>query len=217
MRESISCPICRRRKPERFCPAKGEKICAICCGEFREVTIDCPSDCKHLIAARRYENEHRKPLSPEDFPYRDVEFPAEFVYARWPVIGALATAIETFQSQHKDLTDPDVLAALGAFAETLRTLETGIYYEKPPDAPLPRALYAHLAQSLQEVRKQDASRLGFPSLKDSDVFRLLVFLLRLGKQETNGRPRSRAFLDFLRARFPLSASAAKEEPRIIVP
>jgi cytidylate kinase len=28
----MSCAICEKRPPKRFCPAKGEKICAICCG-----------------------------------------------------------------------------------------------------------------------------------------------------------------------------------------
>ena len=41
----VSCPICEKRKAQRFCPAKGEKICAVCCGKEREVIIDCPVDC----------------------------------------------------------------------------------------------------------------------------------------------------------------------------
>ncbi len=49
----MSCPICEKRKAARFCPAKGEKICAVCCGTEREVTIDCPSDCAYLLAAHR--------------------------------------------------------------------------------------------------------------------------------------------------------------------
>ncbi|MDR3721481.1 MAG: hypothetical protein P4L00_07770 [Candidatus Acidoferrales bacterium] len=59
----MSCAICEKRPPTRYCPAKGVKICAICCGREREVTIDCPADCPHLIAAHRYEAEHRKPPS----------------------------------------------------------------------------------------------------------------------------------------------------------
>src|SRR5262249_16974412 len=43
----VSCPICEKRKGARFCPAKGEKICAICCGTEREVTIDCPVHCSY--------------------------------------------------------------------------------------------------------------------------------------------------------------------------
>ena len=99
-----------------------------------------------------------------------------------------------------------------------RTLGSGIYYERPPNAPLARAVYAQIAQSLHQFQKNEAGRSNFPRLKDSDIFQLLVFLLRVGKQESNGRPLSRAFLDFLRARFPLPAEALPQDtPRIIVP
>jgi hypothetical protein len=213
----MSCPICEKRPPKRFCPAKGEKICAVCCGREREVSIDCPADCPHLVAAHRYEAEHRKPISAEEFPYRDVDVPVDFVYERWPLITGLAMAILGFQLENRDLNDAAATAAIQALAETYRTLGTGIYYERPPEAPLARALYGQLAQFLQEFRKAEAERTGFSALKDSDIFHLLVFLLRLAKQETNGRPRSRAFLDFLRQRFPLPAQATKEASRIIVP
>jgi hypothetical protein len=210
------CAICEKRPAKRFCPAKSEKICAICCGREREVTIDCPSDCAYLVTAHRYEAEHRKPIPPDEFPYRDIEFPVEFVYDRWPVVAGLAGTINAFQIQNNELNDGTARLALEALAETYRTLGTGIYYERPPDSPVARALYAQIAGFLQEFRKQQAGRAGFPSLKDSDVFLLLVFLLRVSKQETNGRPLSRAFLSFLRERFPQPA-AEKESSRIIVP
>jgi len=213
----MSCAICEKRPPKRYCPAKGEKICAICCGREREVTIDCQSDCPHLIAARRYEAEHRKPLTGEEYPYREVVVREDFVYERWPVIIGIASTILDFQTHHRDLTDNYVCSAIEAMAETLRTLGTGIYYERPPDAPVARALYAQIGEFLQEFRKNEATRPGSPALKDSDAFLLMVFLLRVAKQESNGRSRSRAFLDFLRARFPLPAEAAKEAPRIIIP
>ena len=212
------CPICEKRPAKRFCPAKGEKICAVCCGTGREVTIDCPPDCAYLIQAHRYEAEHRQPLSPDEFPYKEIEFPVEFVYEHWPVVGGIAGTILGFQTQNRELNDGSARLALEALAETYRTLETGIYYERPPDMPIARALYAQIADFLAEFRKQEAERSGFSSLKDSDIFRLLVFLLRICKQETNGRPLSRAFLGFLHERFPLrSAQAEKEAPRIIVP
>jgi hypothetical protein len=213
----MSCAICEKRPPKRFCPAKGEKICAICCGREREVTIDCPPDCSYLIAARRYEAEHRKPLTGDEYPYRDVVVREDFVYERWPVITGLAGAILTFQMHHKDINDGAVCSAIEALAETERTLSTGIYYERAPDAPLARALYAQIAEFLQEMKKSETGRGGVPAVKESDIFRLLVFLLRVAKRETNGRSRSRAFLDFLRARFPLPAEAAKDVPRIIIP
>ena len=231
----MSCPICGKRPPKRYCPAKGEKICAVCCGREREVTIDCPLDCSYLIAAHRYEAEHRQsapaPVNPEDYPYKDVSFSADFVYQHWPLVAGIAAAILTFQSQHRDLHDAEIYNATERLAETYRTLGTGIYYERPPEALIPAALYGEIQRFLQEFRKAEAAQTGFTSLKDSEIFQLLVFLLRMNKAETNGRPRSRAFLEFLRARFPLRSSAgggviaapgepraaAPESPRIIIP
>jgi len=211
------CPICGKRAAKRFCPAKGEKICAICCGTERERTIDCPADCAYLIKAHRYEAEHRAPPSRDEFPYPDIEFPVEFVYERWAVVTGLANTMTGFQSQHRDLVDGLANQALSSLAEAYHTLESGIYYENPPVHPVARELYAQLGNFLQEFRKGEKNRAGFSSLKDSDIFRLLVFLLPISKQESNGRPLSRAFLAFLRERFTVRAASEAEAPRIIVP
>jgi len=213
----VICPICEKRRPKRFCPAKGENICAICCGTYREVTIDCPSDCPHLLAARRYEIEHRKPLAAQDFPFPDVQFPVDIIRRNGEALSGIGLTILSFAEQNSAVRDPEILAAVAALAETYRTLESGIYFERPPEAPLPRALYAHLAQSLREFKKQEAQQTGFSKLKDSEIFRLLVFLLRMGRRETNGRSRSRAFLDFLRAQLPKTAKTESAAPRIILP
>ncbi len=211
------CPICNKRPAKRFCPAKGEKICAICCGTEREVTIDCPPDCPYLISARRYENEHRKPITAEQVPYREVQFPADLVQERSDVVSGMGLTILKFAAENKALDDSGAMEALGALAETYRTLGTGIYYEKPPDAPVARALYAELSQFLQDFKKQESERTGFSSLKDSQIFYLLIFLLRVARLETHPRPRSRAFLDFLRAQFPRTTETEKEVSRIVMP
>jgi hypothetical protein len=169
------------------------------------------------MTAHRYEAEHREPILRDALPYPKIEFHVEFIYERWPVVSGIAATILDFQAQYKDLNDVAVLSSLEALAETYRTLGTGIYYERPPDLPVAHALYAAIAEFLQKVRKGQAERAGFPALRESDILNLLVFLLRVGKQETNGRPRSRAFLGFLRTRFPLPEEATKEASRIIVP
>ncbi len=129
------CAICNKRPAKRFCPAKGEKICAICCGTEREVTIDCPSDCSYLISARRYENEHRKPITAEQVPYRDVQVPSEFVRERRDVVSGLGMTILKFAAENRALDDSGARDALSALAETYRTLSSGILYEKAPDGP----------------------------------------------------------------------------------
>ena len=212
----MSCPICEKRKAERFCPAKGERICAVCCGTEREVTLDCPSDCSYLISAHRYEDQHRKPLSSGEIPFPDVELSPDLIHEQRPLLSGLGFALLQFAATQKTLNDADALAALAALAETYRTLGSGLYYEKLPDAPLPSLLYGELAKFIAAFKKQDAERTGFTRVKDTEIFHLLVFLLRVGKQQTNGRPRSKRFLDFLRAQYPNSANEP-ETPRIILP
>jgi hypothetical protein len=211
----VTCSICEKRKGARFCPAKGETICAVCCGTGREVTIDCPPDCAHLVAAHRYEDEHPRSLPPET-PLLDVNLPSDVVHAQQQLMSALAFTVAKFCTSRRDATDPEVLAAIQALAETYKTLRTGIYYEKPPDARLPRELYAALTIFINEVKQQHAERTG-TSLRDSDLFYLFVFLYRMGLLRTNGRPRSRRYIEFLRSQFPEAQELKREESRIIVP
>ena len=212
----MSCPICEKRKPNRFCPAKGETICAVCCGTGREVTIDCTPDCPHLIAAHRYEDEHRRDL-PADTPLLDVNLPSDIMHTHQQLMAAFAFTIAKFCASQSDATDPDVLAAIQSLAETYRTLRSGIYYERPPDTRLPRELYAALTGFIAEVKQQQAQHSGSSALKDSDIFYLLVFLYRMGLLRTNGRPRSRRYIEFLRGQFPEAPELKREESRIIVP
>ena len=218
----MSCPICQKRKAARFCPAKGEKICAVCCGKEREVSIDCPPDCTYLLAAHRYEDEHQRSL-PEDTPLLDVKVSQDVIYAHQNVLSGIAFTAAKFSAAHPATTDPDLLAALQALAETYKTLGSGIYYEKPPDAALPRELYATLAQFLNETKQHSTEGAGsgaFQSatpVRDSEVFSLLVFLYRMGLLRTNGRPRARRYVEFLRSQFPAAPELKREESRIIVP
>src|SRR5205807_10639917 len=123
------------------------------CGTGREVRIDCTPDCPHLLAAHRYEDEHPRGLPP-DTPLLDVNLPSDVVHAQQQLMAAFAFTTAKFCASQPDVTDPDVLAAMQALAETYRTLRSGIYYEKPPDARLPRELYAALTNFIAEVKHQ---------------------------------------------------------------
>jgi hypothetical protein len=214
---SETCPICNRRKAERFCPAKGEKICAVCCGTEREVTTDCPSDCRYLIAARRYESEHRTPLPAREMPFPDLRIPSELIDAHAPVVTGLSESILAFAAEHRDANDADVFAALTALTDAYRTLDAGLYYEQPPPALLSRELYRRLSEFLQKYQQESVARPEVKSPKPSDIRLVLAFLARFCKVESNGRPRSRAFLDFLRAHFGAAKPVAPEPARIFLP
>jgi hypothetical protein len=211
----VLCPICEKRKAGRFCPAKAEKICAVCCGTEREVSIDCPSDCGYLAAAHRYEDRHPRSL-PADTPLLDVRLTSDIVHTHQQLLSAVAFTAAKFCSSEATAADPDVLAAIQALAESYKTLSSGIVYEKPPIIPVQRQLYKALAAFLTET-KQPARHSSFGAFKDSEVFQLLVFLFRMGLMRANGRPRSRRFIEFLRGQFPGAQELKKEESRIIVP
>jgi len=212
----VSCPICDKRRAERFCPAKAEKICAVCCGKEREVTINCPSDCTYLISAHRYESEHPRDI-PADTPLLEETIPQDVVHTHQQLMAALAFSIAKFCAVQPAAVDHDILAAIEALAQTYKTLSSGLIYEKPPQAPIPGELYAALVAFLNEVKKQQAERGASASFRDTEVFYLLVFLYRMGLLRTNGRPRSRLFIEFLRGQFPQAPELKREESRIIVP
>ena len=212
----MSCPICERRKAERFCPAKAEKICAVCCGKEREVTIDCPSDCTYLISAHRYESEHPRDI-PANTPLLDETIPQDVVHRHQQLMAAIAFSIAKFCAAQPATVDNDILTALEALAQTYKTLSSGLIYEKLPQARLPGELYAALTAFLDEIKKQQAEHGAPASFRDTEIFYLLVFLYRMGLLHTNGRPRSRLFVEFLRGQFPQSPELKREESRIIVP
>jgi hypothetical protein len=211
------CPICNKRRADRYCPAKGEKICAIDCGTEREVSIDCPSDCTYLVAAHRWEQEHQKPLAENEYLFPDVSIPGDLIHTRQAVLSGIGYTVLIYAVAQKSMNDADVQAAAHTMAETYKTLLSGIYYEKPPETPVAAGLYAALAKFFEDEKKHEAEHPGYPVITDTEIFHLLVFFVRFGRLRSNGRPRTRMFIEFLRTQFPREAAVAKEEPRIIVP
>jgi hypothetical protein len=216
VKQSAVCPICGKRRAERFCPAKGESICAVCCATEREKTIDCPSSCPHLIAAHRWEEARRKPSADVKIAFPDVNVPRDLIHEHRALVNGVSLAILEHAAGEPALVDADLFLALSALAETYRTLGAGLYYENPPPGAMPHALYSVVAKYLQEWKEKGAAEARVAPASDSEVFRLLVFLVRFGHTRSNGRPRTRGFIDFLRAQFPAVQRAA-EAPRIIAP
>lgn len=212
----MNCSICEKRKAVRYCPAKGEKICAVCCGTQREVTINCPPDCPYLVAAHRYEDEHKREL-PLDTPFLEERIPQEVLHTHQQLMTAVSYEIAKFAGGQPSAADPDVVAALAALAGTYKTLQSGLLYEKIPDIPVQRDLYLALSQFLNEIKKKAAETGNSGAVKDLTVFQVTVFLYRMGLLRSNGRPRSRRFIEFLRGQFPQAGEPKREEPRIIVP
>ncbi|PYV48730.1 MAG: hypothetical protein DMG92_12900 [Acidobacteria bacterium] len=217
----MSCAICNRRKEKRFCPAVHGRICPQCCGEQREITLDCPSECVYLQQAR----EHEKPRPIEEldqsalFPKADIG--QQFLYEQEHLILGLSYALAKSAHADRGIRDSDLVSVLSTMASRYETLAgSGLHYEIPVTNLAHQAVASELQKMIKEYRDAEQKHVGYSRLRDSDVFLALVFLLRMASTRTSGRPKSRAFVDFLFRQFPEQQSAIstpEESSRIIVP
>ena len=219
--KQLACSICETRKEKRFCPAVHGRICPQCCGEQREVTLDCPSDCVYLQQARQHEKP--RPIGELDqsglFP--NVEIGEAFLYEQEHLLLGLSYALAKSARADNGIRDSDLIAALTALARRYQMLaSSGLHYESPMTNLAHQAIAVEIEKMVKEYRDAEQKHMGYVRVRDSDVLRALVFLLRMGYTRTSGRPRSRAFVDFLLAQFPEQSSAiaaAQAASRIIVP
>ena len=196
------CKLCQKKRARRFCPGVNAEICPVCCGTGRETTIDCPSTCEHLQEARAHER--FVPHTKDDFPNQDVRVTEQFLSEHDTLIAWLAfSLVEAMQSSRA--VDRDAGEALGALIKTYRTLQSGLIYETRPQNPYAASIQQALKEAIGDISKRLAEKTGLQTLRDSDVLGSLVFFQRLQIQHDNGRPRGRAFYDFLREMFPMPA------------
>ena len=91
-----------------------------------------------------------------------------------------------------------MIAALANMARSYQTLVgSGLVYEQVPPGLAQQAIIEAVRQLLEEFRELEREHLGYTTLKDAEVLKALVLVLRLAHIHTSGRPRSRGFLDFL--------------------
>lgn len=214
----MACAICQARREKRYCPAVHDKICPICCGTEREVRFDCPSECFYLQEARRRELPRPlESLDPEPL-FPKVEVKEQLVYEREPLIAGLSFALAKAARSDRGLHDRDLLAAVEAMARRFQTLvNSGLHYAAPLTSPPIQAAIAELEKMLAQYREVEQKHVGYSVLRDSEVLQVLVFVLRTGHARTSGRPRSRAFIDFLLEKFPAAAEVASPAGSLIIP
>jgi hypothetical protein len=206
----LICAICHSRKEKRFCLALHDRICPQCCGQQREVTLDCPSECPYLQQARQHEKPHDWGDKPPDELFPAVELTQDFLHRREPLIGGLLQTLLRVAQSDRNLKDREIIGAVTTMARSYQTLvASGLVYQEASANPAQLAIVDTLRQSLEEFRRVEQQHLGYTALRDGDVLQALVFIIRLAHVHTSGRPLSRGFIDFLREGS-LQAGAAGE-------
>ena len=218
----LACSICEIRKEKRFCPAVHGRICPQCCGEQREVTLDCPSDCPYLIQARAHEKPRPVDQLDPSVLFLQIEVSDQFMYEKEHLLMGLTYALAKAARADRTLHDRDLITALSMLATSYeRRVNSGLHYEQPLTSDSQRRVAAEVETMVREYREAEQKHLGYSTLRDSEVLKALVFLVRLAHGRTSGRPRARAFVEFLFAQFPEKESAVltpqEAGSRIILP
>ena len=218
----MSCAICEIRKEKRFCPAVHGRICPQCCGEQREVTLDCPLDCPYLLQAR----EHEKPRSADQLDaaglFLHVEVSDQFMYEKEHLLMGLTYALAKAAHVDRSLHDQDLIQTLVVLTKSYeRRVNSGLHYEQPLTSDSQRRAAAEVETMVKEYREAEQKHMGYSTLRESEVLKALVFMLRLAHARTSGRPKSRAFVEFLFSQFPEKETAVvtpqEAGSRIILP
>jgi hypothetical protein len=184
--------------------------------------LDCPRDCVYLQQAREHEKRRQIEDLDRNVLFPQVVIPEPFIYEHEHLIVGLSYAMFKSTQADRSLHDLDLIAAVSALVQRYETLvNSGLHYETPVTSASRQAVAAEVQTMVKEYRDAEQKHLGYTRLRDTDVLQALVFIVRLAYGRTSGRPKSRAFVDFLYVQFPEKQSAitAPEQTgsRIIVP
>jgi hypothetical protein len=133
----------------------------------------------------------------------------------------LSFALARTARANRTINDREIVGALSSLAKSYETLaNSGLVYESPTANVLQQAVAGEIQQMLGQYREIEQKQFGYFSLKDSEVLRAIVVLLRTALSRTSGRPKSRAYIDFLFTQFPEKQGVVTPEEtgsRIILP
>ena len=218
------CPLCRKRRARRACPALHRDICTVCCATKRLTEIRCPSDCRYLASAQNH-----PPAVVQRQHERDARFLLPIVAELQPRQYKLFFVVQLLlhdiaRKGELPVDDRTVREAAEALAKTYETATKGIIYEHQASSPPAERLSRELKPLLD-----DPTAVGGPKAGERDMAEVLRRVERAaaGAEAALGGG-GRAYLDLAGriAQSPTPAAGAPEsgpggeagdEPRVIVP
>ncbi len=185
------------------------------------MTLDCPSECVYLQQARQHEKPRAVGELDQSGLFPNVEIGEAFLYEQEHLVLGLSYTLAKSAHADRGIRDSDLIAALTTLARRYEMLaNSGLHYESPMTNLAYQAIATEIERMVKEYREAEQKHLGYNRLRDGDVLRAIVFLVRMAFTRASGRPKSRTFVDFLFQQFPEQSSAIaapQEISRIIVP
>ncbi len=147
----MKCVLCDNRKAKRACPAKGQPICPLCCGEKRVLELDCPETCAFLKAGRERDSEEYAKLMRSQDPLLQ-EKHRRILSENQDVMAHLEYTIAQYRLVSRDLTDRDLRGAVDILLEAYRLEDKGILYEQEAGDLRVEPLRRELREVLESYR-----------------------------------------------------------------
>jgi len=146
----MSCPLCRDRPARRFCPAKGARICPVCCGTKRQVEISCPTDCVFLASARTHPPATVKRQHQKDAVWMSLMLEG-LDQRQQQVCWLVLQPVLAFKDPFLAPVDADLADAAGTLAATYETSGKGVIYEHRAGSLAAQRLSAEVRRVLDEA------------------------------------------------------------------
>lgn len=164
--------------------------------------------------AREYDR-FRAELFEDERWFAHVQVEEDLLDAHPVLLADLVESITQSALVNHSLRDRDVIEALTALVRSFETrAKSGLHYEPTSPGLTQHALIEELREVIENY-VQEGWELSTPHLRQGDVLKALVFVLRLALDRSSGRPLSRGFLDFLRAQFQQDGS--NTQTHIVLP
>ncbi len=137
--------------------------------------------------------------------FLQVEISEQFTYEREHLLMGLSYALAKAAHADRSLNDRDLIAALSAMCTSYeRLVNSGLHYEQPLTSAAQHAVAAQVEEMLKQFREAEQKQLGYSTLRDSDVLKALVFLVRLGTDAPRDGPNRGPSSIFCSRSFPRS-------------
>ena len=212
------CVKCNKKKGKRHCPALGQSICSLCCGQLREKEIRCPPSCSFLAQHKPYQDqrvlEKRHAERPKAFS-RETDNLSDERFA-WLVFN-IEIPIAQFAGKESALVDRDALLALEYAREKVEKDKSLLIV--PDERLLPKNdLGEVIFQSLQQCRYEKKIILPgtIQTYKKEEKIRCLDSVIFAAKQIAGDHIQGQRYLQQLMERL-AKLNELSRQPKIITP
>lgn len=158
MSARMACPLCQKRPTKRFCPARREEICPVCCATKRLVEISCPEDCRYLDAAQKHPAAVVKRQIDRDLTQLMLSV-GRLSEQQLQLFFLLQSMVLSYKPEGVSrLTDTDVAMAADALAASLESSSKGVIFDEALASVPAEALRKTVKPVLEEITKNGGAR-----------------------------------------------------------